>query len=145
MNNQKGFTLFEVLLVLSILLTIFSFPLLQLEPLNKPKKVDNFFQQFENDLLLSQQNAIRQNSLVRVIFYSNQSQYIIISAKNNQTILIRSYDSDIRIVPGTLGSTLMYLQNGNISKSGAITIHIDNDRYQVVFMLGKGRFNVSKL
>lgn len=144
LNQNKGFTLIEVLLVLTIVILIYTLPLLNLKPLFQQEKIDQFFVQLEKDLLFAQQYAISHNTAVRVMFFHDSRFYDVIPLKTNKTILVRNYDPNIRIVQSTTGYYVTYRSNGNVMKSGTIQIYFEDDIYNVTFMLGKGRFNVTK-
>jgi competence protein ComGD len=146
-NNkyQKGFTLIEVLLVISILIIITTLPMLKLAPSYHGKIINHFFEQLTDDLLVSQQYAISHSDTVKVYFYNASSSYRVILVGSNTEILSRHYDKQITINPNTLGTTLIIRSNGNVNKAGTMQVSYQNDKYNVVFQLGRGRFYVTKV
>ncbi|MCH1624915.1 competence type IV pilus minor pilin ComGD [Fredinandcohnia quinoae] len=144
-HNEKGFTLIESLLVLSILTIITSIVILQLKPLHDSRKIDFFLEQLQDDIFYSQQYAISHSEQVNVIFNENDHNYHIRSGKRNVIILDREYDESIQIDYATLGTTLTFNANGNIRKSGTIRVKYKDAIYKITFLLGKGRFYVAKM
>ncbi|MFC4320746.1 competence type IV pilus minor pilin ComGD [Litchfieldia salsa] len=147
MNNkdQKGFTLIEILIVISILVMITTIPTLRLSPSYQQKVIDQFFDQLTDDLLLSQQYALSHSDTVKVYFYSSSSSYRAILVESNTEIISRNYDENITINPNTLGSILVIRSNGNVNKAGTMQVIYGQEKYNVVFQLGRGRFYVIKV
>ncbi|MFT4412614.1 competence type IV pilus minor pilin ComGD [Fredinandcohnia humi] len=143
--NNKGFTLVEILLVLSIVSMMTLISLLQLRPLHDSKKIDQFLHQLQNDLFYSQQYAISHSEMTKVFFSETEPFYRIYSGAKNKVILTRTFDESIRFQYITLGSTLYFNSNGNVQRSGSIRVKYKGDTYTITFLLGKGRFYVAKL
>lgn len=144
-KDQKGFTLIEILIVISILVMITTIPTLRLSPSYQQKVIDQFFDQLTDDLLLSQQYALSHSDTVKVYFYSSSSSYRAILVESNTEIISRNYDENITINPNTLGSILVIRSNGNVNKAGTMQVIYGQEKYNVVFQLGRGRFYVIKV
>jgi len=112
-------------------------------PPSTSNKKQNILEQLEDDLLYAQVYALSNSATVRV-YFSTQQSYRVIVSQTNQIILTRTYDNDIKIDPYTLGSTVTFRSNGNVSNAGTIRITIQKAKYNLVFMIGKGRFYVAK-
>lgn len=143
--NEKGYTLIEALIVLSILTILTSFMILQLKPLSDAKQIDMFFSQLYEDILYSQQYAISHNETMKILFYENLSSYRIVTGYRNDPILKRDFKQSIQIRFLTLGSTLNINKNGNIQKAGTLRVSFNNKSYKITFLLGRGRFYVVEL
>lgn len=144
-NKEKGFTLIEVLLVLSVLAVLTSLSILHLKPLNEKKTIDFFFEQLQNDLFYAQQYAISHNETVKVVFQDTKPQYSTVIGGINSIVQLREFDKAIKIQFATLGSTLYFNSSGNINKSGTMLVIYKKTTYRVTFLLGKGRFYVTRL
>ncbi|RFB10562.1 prepilin-type N-terminal cleavage/methylation domain-containing protein [Bacillus sp. HNG] len=142
--NDKGFTLIEALIVLSIVIIISSISLLQLRPLHESKKMDQFLEQLQNDIFLSQQYAISNSDPTTLYFSSSGSYYRLTRGNSQEVLLLRKIDPAIRIQFTTLGQYLVFTSNGNIQRAGEIRFRYKDRIYVVTFLLGKGRFYVSK-
>lgn len=142
--DDKGFTLIEALLVLSIVIIISSVSLLQLRPLHESKKMDQFLEQLQNDIFYSQQYSISHNERTKIYFDVNGSFYRLNKGTINEGVFIRRVDPAIQIQLTTLGSTLSFTSNGNVYRAGEIRFKYRDSTYVVTFLLGKGRFYVTK-
>ncbi|WP_078545705.1 competence type IV pilus minor pilin ComGD [Litchfieldia alkalitelluris] len=143
--SNKGFTLIELLIVLSILFIITILPIIKLFPIYNNKVIDQFFVQLTNDILYTQEYAISRSETMRIYFDNNNSSYRVIVIDGSQTILTRNYDKEIDINNFTLGNMLYFKSNGNINKAGTLQVKYRDQKYNVVFQLGRGRFYVTKL
>lgn len=144
-NKQTGFTLIEILIVLTILSTITSLSLLQLKPVIEAKKIQSFFETLETDLLYAQNYAMSHSETVYVYFIDKEFHYKLTVGSARDEVLRRNYTNHITIPYTNLTPGIVYLSNGNLSKSGNIIFDYKGDVYKVTFLLGKGRFYVTKL
>jgi competence protein ComGD len=144
-NNQSGFTLIEILLVLTIFMVMSSYSFLQIKPVYEAKKLQSFFQTLENDLLYAQNYAMSHSETVYVYFIDQEFHYKVLVGASRREVLRRNYSTNITIPNNNLTSGVNYLSNGNLSKSGTILFDYKGAVYKVTFLLGKGRFYVTKL
>ncbi|MEH7224577.1 competence type IV pilus minor pilin ComGD [Bacillus sp. JJ1566] len=142
--DENGFTLIEALLVLSIIMIISSISLLQLRPLHESKKMDQFLEQLQNDIFLSQQYAISHSEPTKLYFSPSESFYRLTRGNSYEVIFLRKVDPDIQIQLISLGANVVFTSNGNIQRSGEIRFRYKESTYIVMFLLGKGRFYVTK-
>ncbi|MGM7721142.1 competence type IV pilus minor pilin ComGD [uncultured Metabacillus sp.] len=144
-HNKNGFTLIESLLVLSIASIMSLTVIMNIVPMYHKKIIDTFLDQFEKDVLLTQQFALVNESTVYILFLVDQHQYKVVSVDTNKTLLTRKYHADIKIEGVTLKNRVTYNGNGSIQKSGTLHITYHETTYKAVFYLGKGRMNIEKL
>ncbi|MEH7380010.1 competence type IV pilus minor pilin ComGD [Bacillus sp. JJ1533] len=142
--NEKGFTLIEALIVLSIVIMISSISLLQLRPLHESKKIDQFLEQLQNDIFFCQQYAISHSEPTSLFFNPSGPSYRIVEEDSYEQIFMRKMDPAIQIQLSTLGLKLTFTSSGNIQRAGEIRFKYKGSTYTVTFLLGKGRFYVSK-
>jgi len=146
MSNQKGFTLIEMLIVLTIVSVLTFIAIPRINELIQAKEMNYFLEQFREDMLYAQQYAMVRKVSVAVLFYPYQSTYRITEGNTlGRVLLRRTYSANLEIQPATLQSPLMFLKNGNVNKSGTILITNGEQTYKIVFLLGKGRFYVQKI
>ncbi|GGI11222.1 competence type IV pilus minor pilin ComGD [Gottfriedia solisilvae] len=141
-KNSDGFTLVELLVVLSIIMLLMVFPIIQVKKIEEEQKIILFLQMLQNDIFLAQRNAAVHQLPTRIIF-SNGS-YIIEDNLLNPPILKRTFDSELIITYLSLKAPLRFNLDGNISTSGTISITYKNSKYIVTFYLGSGRFTYVK-
>ena len=143
--HKNGFTLLEVLVVLTVIHAIMFVTIVKVEPLMQQYRLYWFIQQLETDVFYAQETAITRGQVVSLRFSPDKHEYFVIAANTSVPIFRRSYDSRIQIELATLGSQIKFLCNGNISTPGTLFVSSSSITYRVVFLLGTGRFYAQKL
>ncbi|WP_088041724.1 competence type IV pilus minor pilin ComGD [Bacillus sp. EAC] len=141
-KSQDGFTLVEMLMVLSLIMLLLILPITQMKKIEENQKLVLFLQMFQNDLFLTQRNAAIKQIPTRIIFFKGN--YEIQDNLLNPPIVNRKYDPDILITYLSLKPPLRYTADGTISNSGTISIRYKNSEYIITFYLGSGRFKYDK-
>ncbi|WP_174734143.1 competence type IV pilus minor pilin ComGD [Mesobacillus harenae] len=141
---EKGFTLTETLVVLSVFLVISSITLLLVKPQSNIIDKQSFFTQFKADLFLAQQYAISHQQNVYVNISPITHSYYIRSQSGGPIIVDRKYSRAITIEPRSLPLYFQFTPSGNITKFGSLYIAIGGDSYLMTFQIGKGRFYIVK-
>lgn len=146
LKNNKGYTLLEVLLIIFIIMAVLTVTFMNLSPLIKAKKLERFIDQMENDILYAQNYAISRSSAVKLYFYGDKPEYEIrLGGLENSLLLKRQYDRNISLLLTTLPIPVDFKSNGNIGRGGTMEVSYNGMKYKVVFLLGSGRFYVTKL
>jgi competence protein ComGD len=143
-KNNRGFTLVEMLLVLSIVSIIGSLVFVNMSSAYESKKINHFMEQFYIDLLYAQEYAMSHGFDVKIHFREGHYE-IRGSSYNDPTILKRTYEEDIRIDVMTVSNPVLFKKSGNIQKPGAIFIGYKERRFRVMFQLGRGRIYYEKI
>ena len=141
-SNQKGFTLIESLVVLSIFLIISSVTAFSLKPQYNMVDDDTFIVQLKADLLYSQQFAISHQRDVIVNIMAEKHMYAIYENNSLQRLVERNYSEKINVIPGTIPLYFKFLKNGNVDRFGSLTIRTNEKRYRMTVLIGRGRFYV---
>ncbi|WP_088071122.1 competence type IV pilus minor pilin ComGD [Gottfriedia luciferensis] len=141
-GDSLGFTLIEMLIVLSLMMVLLILPIRQVQKIEDSQKITLFIQLLQNDLFLAQRNAVLKQIPTRIIFY--QGKYEIEDNLLNPPIVIRNYDQAISVTYLTLRPPLRYNSDGNISNSGTISVKYKKIEYVVTIYLGSGRFKYDK-
>jgi competence protein ComGD len=145
MNNaQKGFTLIESLVVLSIFMIISSITVFSLKPQHSIIEDEAFLTQLKSDLYFAQQYAISHQHEVSVVFIPDQYRYYLVLRTELPPILMRNYSKNIYFTEGSLPLYFKFLGDGNVNKFGTFFIQTKNKRYQLTVLIGKGRFYVKE-
>jgi competence protein ComGD len=140
--NQKGFTLIESLVVLSIFLIISSITVVSIKPQYYMADDETFISQLKADLYYAQQFAISHQKEVKVNFIPNRYSYSIYENNNSPKIIERKYSSNIQVSPGSIPLYFKYLPNGNVDQFGSLYFKSKEKSYRLTILIGKGRFYV---
>lgn len=141
---EKGFTLIESLLVLSIFLVISSVTAFSIKPQYELKESELFLTRLQADLLYGQQYAISHQQEVTVMFSEQQHYYYLRTSFNLPPFLRRNYSENITVSPGSLPLTFKFSPDGTVSKFGSLFIQCGSKHYRLTFLIGEGRFYVVK-
>jgi competence protein ComGD len=142
--NQRGFTLLEMLLVLTIFMMIVSLSFGMYPTFIKKLDTRLFLEQFSDDLYYSQQYAITQQTNIYFAIDVPGRSYYSYSYSDGR-ILQRSIPDDVKFEKLTLDLFLTFTSSGNVSSSGSWQIRADQSLYKVTVYLGAGRFKIEKL
>ena len=143
-QDEKGFTLLETLLVLTCFLIIASVTLVSLKPHYRLLNDQLFFSQLKSDLYYAQQYAISHQTEVTVIFVPNQHYYYMRDRMKTPYVIKRTYSEDISVMEGTMPHAFQFLGDGNITRFGSFLVRIGSKTFRVTFLLGRGRFYVAE-
>ncbi|WML40544.1 competence type IV pilus minor pilin ComGD [Neobacillus sp. OS1-2] len=143
-QNQKGFTLIESLLVLSIFMIISSITVFSLKPQHSVMEDEAFITQLQADLLYSQQYAISHQHEVSVVFMQNEYRYYMLEQSGKPPIIDRNYSTNINLREGTIPLYFKFLGDGDVNKFGSFTIYTKRKSYQLTILIGEGRFYVKE-
>ena len=141
-NHNKGFTLIEILIVLSIFMLLASLSLHLYPKYIQKMETTRFVKQFEEDLYYAQAYAISHEMNVSV--YLNASNYTI-SSNLKGVILQRENPKNTTFKQGTIGLKIFFNNTGAPITSGVVYIETEQDRYKVTIYIGKGRIKIEKI
>jgi competence protein ComGD len=142
LRNQKGFTLIESLIVLSILLIISSITAFSINPQYYSATDKTFIAQLKADLYYGQQYAIANQMEVKVIFYEHEHMYLI--STGNKQLVERHHSPTITVTQGTIQLVFKFNSNGNVDRFGTLYIRTQQKNYRLTLLIGKGRFYVTE-
>jgi competence protein ComGD len=143
-NDQKGFTLIESLVVLSIFMIISSITVFSLKPQHSLIEDKGFLTQLKSDLYFAQQYAISHQHEVSVVIIPEKYSYYLLLSTDLPPILMRNYSKNIYFTVGSLPLYFKFLSDGNVNQFGTLFIQTQNKRYLLTVLIGKGRFYVKE-
>jgi len=143
-QNQKGFTLIESLIVLSVFMIISSITVFYLKPQHSVIEDEVFFTQLQADLLYAQQYAISHQHEVSVIFVQNEYRYYMVLQYGLPPFIERNYSTNFNLREGTIPLYFKFLSDGNVNKFGSFFIYTKKKNYRLTFLIGRGRFYVTE-
>ncbi len=143
-HNQKGFTLAESLIVLSIFMILSTVTVFSLKPQHTMLEDEAFLTQLQSDLYYAQNYAIAHQHEVLVIFTPSQYKYKMIERTELPPFFQRNYSKSYHLTEGSLPLTIKFLPNGNVSSFGSLYIRTESKTYRLTFLIGRGRFYVAE-
>lgn len=142
MKNNQGFTLIEVLVVLSIkFLIILLIVSLTHDDLTETK-MDVFFAELKSDVDLVQSHNYQTDNFYELIF--NKSSYKLTKNTSNQFILMKehSYPDGVTVEIRNF-KRINYQKNGTFKTPGRVIFKENNQRsHELIFPFGKGGFYI---
>lgn len=142
--NQRGFTLVEMLVVFSIFLGMSTIGVFLINPHYLFLEKDLFFSQFKSDIFYAQQYAISHQSIITVNILPERNYYYIREKVSGSSIVTRQYSNEISLGQGTMPLFFQFSANGNINCFGSFFASVGADTYRITFLIGSGRFYVTK-
>ncbi|PKG25712.1 competence type IV pilus minor pilin ComGD [Niallia nealsonii] len=144
MINEKGFTLLEMMVALSIFMILLSLSFLVFKPQMEMVKGNTFFTQLQADLFYAQSYALSHQMRMYVQFTPSKKEYAIKGDIATGEIIYRKYDETIVINEDRVSFNFSILPNGNMSKFATYPFSIDEKKYTLTIQIGQGRFYVTK-
>ena len=144
MDRQAGFTLIEMLAVLSIFLVMAAVTTVFVRPQYLMFEKEQFYSQLKGDLLYAQQYAISRQQPVVVYLRPKESRYFIVQKSNNQRIVEREIPNTIQLGQGTLKNIFQFGHDGRIAQFGTIIFSVGGQNYEVHIQIGVGRIRIVK-
>lgn len=140
-RNNKGFTLIEMLLVMSVIMVISTLSFYSFQSYYDKKKLDYFMEQLEEDILFAQMTAMASQ---RVVYVNFGNEYYTVKDQNifAKELLKRYYGEGIAVtfLTSSMSKQVVFYPNGNIKKIGKVQVKYKKYKYTIVFQLGRGRF-----
>ncbi|KLT17006.1 competence type IV pilus minor pilin ComGD [Neobacillus vireti] len=143
-NHQKGFTLIESLVVLSVFMIISSVTVFSLKPQQPMIEEEAFITQLKADLYYAQNYAISHQHEVSVVFMPSQFKYYMYLRTDIPPFIVRNYSTNIYVKEGSLTFYFKFLIDGNVNKFGTLLIQTKRKDYRLTVLIGKGRFYVAE-
>ncbi|QPC46858.1 competence type IV pilus minor pilin ComGD [Mangrovibacillus cuniculi] len=141
-KKDGGFTLIEILLVLTIIV-ICVIPFMAFKPsmVIKAYHTELALDKLASDIHYAQVQAITKRVYVVVDFAANTGQYdVIIQGKRT---IARDYSELFQFKPQTIQRIVFY-SNGSSNTLGSMLIKTNEEIYKLQVFIGKGRFEIVK-
>lgn len=143
-DNEKGFTLVEMLMVLCVWSVLIGLTVSLSPSLFQSQKEKAFMKQFRADVLWAQQQTMTTREYFSVLFVPEENEYRIL--KNRFQILATRdlpEEWDVQF-SYSLDRHIQFHASGLILQAGSLQIKTPRNTYKVVFPLGKARFYVQE-
>lgn len=142
-GKPNGYTMLEMLLVLSISITLLFFTSLSFLPFRDALIKKNFVSMLKADLYYLQSYALNKKEKVVLQFYPIQGKYTGKDFKG-KSLLERALPEGISQLPNTSLDRIFIYENGNTDKFGSLYYMAGEDQIKLTFQIGQGRFNVEE-
>lgn len=141
--NQDGYLLLETLITASILLTLFPLVVLKSTAWYDHEETEQFLKSFEALMYDAQLTSLNERQTVNIELNDTTHEvYEYISPLVHlQTIQAPPF---VHFQAGSLPLHIRYTAQGTIAQAGAIVLTTPSTSYQVVVLLGQGRFYVKE-
>ncbi|WP_042345988.1 competence type IV pilus minor pilin ComGD [Bacillus massiliigorillae] len=138
-NGEKGYSLVEMLVVLSVFLLLISASISTMPKYQGKKELESFLQQFSKDFHFAQMYAINhQISVYFSIDYINKTYYAN-SIGSDEVIFFKRIPKDIQFMKDSLILRIYFTPIGNVSNFGSWVFESKKVQYIFTVMIGRGR------
>ncbi|WP_408641601.1 competence type IV pilus minor pilin ComGD [Solibacillus palustris] len=139
LQNEKGFTLIEMLVVLVIFTIICSSVLFFTTEKLTNYTNEQFIDQTELLIRLAQVKAIEKKSNFEFLVFNCRKITVRNFSSRDEILYDQVLPAGIEIFLSTTNSKIIFNNNGNIRSSGSIMYHFNNYAYHFTINMGKGR------
>lgn len=145
--EEKGFTLLETLLVLMITSSLLLFSVLSIKNVTETIQIDLFFRELTSKITNMQTHAILHDQTTDIQFYpqNNVIKFRVVDANAQNEFLKETWELDnpyYRLSGTSIKEFAFKKGSGNITKSDRIYIHTTKGEYELVYLMGSGRFEI---
>jgi competence protein ComGD len=141
LRSKRGFTLIEMLVVLSVVTILISLGGLSFRSISLIMDKKMFISQLEADLYYAQSYAMNRKLEVYVQFYAEANRYVAMD-NNHVRIIDRTFSPNNKMLSGSNLTAFSITPDGNISRFGTMYFKTGNEKIKLVVNIGRGRFNV---
>ncbi|WP_273850741.1 competence type IV pilus minor pilin ComGD [Guptibacillus spartinae] len=142
--NSLGYTLIEMMMVLSILSLLLTLVFLHITPTQNASSTKHFLEDIQSDLRYTQELAYVNGSSYRFSISPSKGIYSIQSTASS-IVKTTKIPKHITIDEGTMGYQIVFGGNGNVQKAGTLYMKTGKEEYKLVVQVGAGRFYIKKL
>ena len=141
-ENEQGFTLIEMLLVLFIVMCLTGIVSKMSMKVSEAKEIEDFFTQLQLDIQFIQMSSVEQKENYSIKFLAPATHYII-KKNSNVDVYKRPYPQNVEFLSGkSTFVTFAYKANGNVSKAGTLFFKTPIGEKKVIITLGAGRVRI---
>ncbi|EUJ24882.1 ComG operon protein [Listeria grandensis FSL F6-0971] len=143
--KKNGFTLIEMLLVLSISLLLLSISIFPAGNLLTQVLEKQSLDQLKIDIMHLQAEAITANQETSLVFVGTNNTYFGSLSTPNESVISRKLTPTLQFQEKSEQTFRFSPPFGNISKFKTIIIEGYSKKYALIFQIGKGRFRIDEL
>lgn len=142
---QQGFTLIEMMIVLSIVCIIAPLCFLTLSHTSDEQKMHYFSEDIRETISAAQMDALSKSVYVQIVFNTADHFYTISTGGVDGAIERRDLDSRIRITSNTNKLSILITRTGSFANPGTFSFRMGSIWYNLILEIGQGRFHIDKI
>lgn len=139
--DESGFTLAELLIVAAIACILAPISFLSLTRTIDEQSMKHFAEEIREVISDTQMDAISTATPVKIVFNTRDDYYSLIKGSK---VIKRKLDPRMLVSSNVNTQSIMIGRQGNFSQPGTYTFSLGNIRYQLVLLLGQGRFHIAR-
>lgn len=139
--SAQGFTLIEMVIVLSIACIIAPLSFMTLSHTSDEEKMKQFIEEVADTIRNAQMDAISKSTLVKILFDTSNHYYSITEANDVQK---KQMDPRIQFHGNINNQYIMITRDGAFSNPGTYSFQCGSIWYYLVLQIGQGRFYFEK-
>lgn len=139
MKKENGFTIVELLIVLSLFSLLLVIGASFQTKSYQAYQFNCWYQQFESDVLFIQQQTLVSRENIYLLINPNSHTYEIRRGGLGEIITVRSFPDNWEIKLNTLSMPLSFSINGTLRNPGMFQVLTKGMAYDIYFPFGKGR------
>lgn len=138
--KKNAFTLLEMLLVISISLTMITLTIYPIANTITALTEKQLLEEVKAAIYLAQINAITSKQDTTISFIPNENQFI--ATYNNQPLITIPFGTTLSLQQTKIENYRFSSLDGTINRFSTIHLSETNKKYKIIFQIGKGRFRV---
>lgn len=145
LKSEEGFTLIESIIVLFVIGIFFSFPILSFREAEKDIELDLFFEELSSSITLIQNHAILNGQTTYVEANPDLNTFLFrVRGEDTHSINHQLDITDTVMLIGTVRQYEFQRQSGNQGNLNRLRMDTHKGRFELVFQMGSGRFEIRK-
>ncbi|MBO2535008.1 MULTISPECIES: competence type IV pilus minor pilin ComGD [Rummeliibacillus] len=143
--NQKGFTLIEMLLVLTITMITCTMGITVGKKYMDQQLENRFMEQLKADIEMTQALSFQYQSPASLYIYQSLREIHIYSTgySMEKPLLIRKYPANIVFQSGNMDHVI-FTENQTVNRAGTIGFKVNGKRKNLIVYLGEGRVKIDQ-
>ncbi|EDE2200107.1 TPA: prepilin-type N-terminal cleavage/methylation domain-containing protein [Listeria monocytogenes] len=141
----NGFTLLEMLLVLTISFTLITLITLTIFPISSTLSTlreKQLLEEIKASIYYAQINAVATNQDTFISFDPTKNQ--LITYTNSKTLVIIPFSQTLTLTQPKIGNFRFSSTDGSINRFSTIHLTSSTNNYKLIFQIGKGRFRIEQ-
>ncbi|ECJ9747429.1 type II secretion system protein [Listeria monocytogenes] len=138
----NGFTLLEMLLVLTISFTLITLTIFPISSTLSTLREKQLLEEIKASIYYAQINAVATNQDTFISFDPTKNQ--LITYTNSKTLVIIPFSQTLTLTQPKIGNFRFSSTDGFINRFSTIHLTSSTNNYKLIFQIGKGRFRIEQ-